>query len=67
MYEVPDHPDITYIQRTGLRPYEEPEVRICEQCLKDLDGETVYCDEDYEYLCKRCLLHLHERDWSKWR
>lgn len=63
-YGCPDHPDIVEIERTGYPSWMKEEDVFCEECGKDIsDVEDQYYDEKHEYLCERCLLFLHNRDW----
>ena len=57
-----EHPDITHTLATGYPIGKVPPASIyCEECGKCLDEETIYEDTRYNYLCKDCLLTLHER------
>lgn len=60
---VPDHPDITKALVTGYPTFSQPEDISCDFCGADLNEETVYEGRGYRYLCRECLLMLHE----KWR
>lgn len=61
-----EHPDITSALQTGYprryRTEEEDEVHYCENCGQRLSKE-VYSDRAYDYLCRDCLLLLHEKRW----
>ena len=57
------HPVITQIERDGYPAWAMPESIYCEECWTCLDQEKAYEDEDHEYLCGKCLLWLHEKDW----
>ena len=59
-----EHPDITSALRTGYPLGNEPKSHYCEECGKNLDCEVIYADVAHEYLCKSCLLILHEK--SNW-
>ena len=63
MIIVRDHPDIEWIMATGYPSWSQPKSHYCEECGKCLDDETIYEDRTHEYLCKDCLLLLHEKDW----
>jgi hypothetical protein len=56
-----EHPDITSTLRTGYPLGNQPKSHYCEECGKCLDCEEIYADSIHEYLCKDCLLMLHER------
>ena len=58
---VGDHPEVVWIMRTGYPSFAQPKEPYCEECGKDLSHEISYEDNYHEYLCKRCLLNLHER------
>lgn len=63
MYEqLGDHPDIESIERTGYPRWAQPEIIYCDKCGDEIDG-TVYEDDEYETLCKSCLLLLHKKRW----
>lgn len=36
-------------------------VHVCDRCEEYIDTDQIYKDEDYEELCKECLLELHEK------
>jgi len=58
------HPEITWAERTGYPSYNQPKSHYCEECGECLDDKEVYADRIHEYLCKECLLMLHEkRNW----
>lgn len=54
-----DHPEILTAMATGYPSWNQPEEFFCECCGDGLDG-AMYFDEEYEHLCKSCLLRLHE-------
>lgn len=60
---IPDHPDIECAMRTGYGRYNQPESHYCEECGICLDDMKIYDDAAHDYLCKDCLLTLHEKDW----
>ena len=58
-----EHPDITAALRTGYPSYYEGHHRIyCGECGRSLDESEVYEDQYHEFLCRDCLLMLHEKD-----
>lgn len=58
------HPEITWAERTGYPSWSQPEPCYCEECGKCLDDEEIYADSVHKFLCKDCLLTLHEkRNW----
>lgn len=59
---IRDHPTIESILKTGYAPQNQPQTHYCGECGKCLDGETIYENRLYDYLCKECLLMLHEKD-----
>ena len=60
---IGDHPDIECAMRTGYAPWNQPIQFFCEECGEDLTDKTMYEDENHEFLCRACLLTLHEKDW----
>ena len=62
-YDLREHPDIEWAHRTGYGPHNQPKSHYCEECGKCLDDEMAYADAVHDYLCKDCLLTLHERRW----
>lgn len=57
-----EHPDITAVNLTGYpRGYERHRI-YCEECEKDITYKTWYEDEDHDFLCRECLLALHEKE-----
>lgn len=58
-----EHPEITMIERTGYPSYAQPESFYCEECGDDITDDDKYEDENHEYLCQRCLLYLHKKEW----
>lgn len=63
MTNLREHPDIESAHRTGYGRYEQPKSHYCEECGTCLDDDTAYEDSAHDYLCKDCLLTLHERRW----
>lgn len=61
--DLREHPDIESAHRTGYGLYNQPKSHYCEECGKCLDDEIAYEDAGHDYLCKDCLLMLHERRW----
>ena len=58
------HPEITWAERTGYPSWNQPKTHYCEECGENLEGKEVYADRVHEFLCKDCLLTLHEkRNW----
>ena len=51
------------VYRTGYPSWNQPKSYYCEECGKNLDDEEIYADGAHEYLCKECLLILHEKSW----
>lgn len=62
-YDLRDHPDIEWAERTGYPKWNQPEIFRCDQCGDEIDGDEVYSDSTHEYLCEYCLCLLHR----KWR
>lgn len=60
---IPDHPDIASAMATGYPSWNQPKSHYCDRCGRCLDDETIYEDDDYEYLCEYCLESLHEKSW----
>ena len=60
MRDLPDHPVIEAMERTGYPPGFEDDRIYCENCGDDLTDEDVYHDGLHDILCERCLLRLHE-------
>jgi hypothetical protein len=60
---IPDHPDIELAMRTGYGRFNQPESIYCEECGVCLDDMTIYEDATHDFLCKDCLLTLHEKGW----
>ena len=61
-YDIGDHPEIKWCERTGYPSWNQPEVYHCSRCDDEIDGE-VYEDFGYEYLCESCLLNLHKKEF----
>ena len=62
MQNIPNHPEIERALKTGYPSWNQPKSCYCEECGKCLDDEQVYEDTTHRYLCKECLLILHEKD-----
>ena len=58
-----EHPDITSALRTGYPTWNQEKSYYCESCGDCLDDKEIYEDSVHEYLCKACLLTLHEKSW----
>lgn len=58
-----DHPVIEWCERTGYPQWNQPKSCYCQNCGECLDNKEVYADRAYEFLCKECLLILHEKQW----
>lgn len=63
MTNLREHPDIEWAHRTGYPKWNQPRSYYCEECGICLDDETAYEDVSHTYLCKDCLLTLHEKSW----
>lgn len=66
MYGIRDieHPEITWIERTGYpsyAQYTQPTEINCEYCGEVIEEDDSYIDTYYDYLCEDCLLKLHRR------
>lgn len=61
-YDLREHPDIEWAQRTGYPRWNQPKSYVCEECGDELEFDDVYDDENHEILCQHCLLKLH-RKW----
>lgn len=59
-----EHPEIGWMERTGYTSDNQPESHYCDECGKCLDCEDIYADGSHEYLCRSCLLILHDK--SNW-
>ena len=59
---IPNHPIAESILKKWCASQNQPQTHYCGGCGKSLDGETIYEDRFYAYLCKDCLLMLHEKD-----
>lgn len=60
---IPDHPDIASALRTGYPTFGKDISHYCEECGCCLDDRNMYSDSAHDYLCKDCLLTLHEKHW----
>ena len=58
-----EHPEITHIRNTGYPSWYKEEQLFCEECGDDITDKDRYEDSFHEYLCERCLLNLHRREW----
>lgn len=61
MYHLHDHPDIESALRTGYLTWNQPKRIYCEECGREITGDTQYEDEHHDYLCRECLLYFHEK------
>ena len=62
-----EHPDITRALQTGYpHNVDELDEHYCEECGQCLDEQTMYEDDTHKYLCKECLLMLHEKSQDWW-
>lgn len=52
------HPEITWIERTGYPSWNQPSELRCERC-GDLVEDEVFEDESHDCLCLDCLMSLH--------
>lgn len=59
---IPDHYEITWVERTGYPSWNQPTEHYCERCGDELDNEY-YESYPYEYLCKCCLLDMHRKEF----
>lgn len=57
------HPEISWMERTGYPSYAQPENVFCEYCGRDITDDDVYFDEDHSCLCESCLLDFHKKEW----
>ena len=58
-----EHPDITSALRTGYPRNHRETHYYCEECGRELTGESKYEDEHHDYLCSDCLLSFHKKGW----
>ena len=56
------HPDISWIERTGYPSWAQPKERHCEKCGCELYLDETYEDHDHDFLCEDCLLKLHRKN-----
>jgi ribosomal protein S27E len=61
-----EHPDITRALKTGYPTEQELDHYYCDECGECLDDQTMYEDSTHKYLCKECLLILHEKSQDWW-
>ncbi len=62
MREQIEHPEISWIERTGYPSFRQPEKVYCEECERDITDERWYEDEHHEFICAECLLFFHLKD-----
>lgn len=60
-----EHPEVTWALETGYTSYNQPREIRCERC-GDIIEDEIFEDEDYEILCKDCLLDLHLNLSKNW-
>lgn len=60
---IGDHPEIECAMQTGYPSWNQPMSFYCEECGEDITDTTMYEDDRHEFLCRACLLTLHEKDW----
>ena len=60
---VLQHPEITWIEKTGYPSYAQPRRTYCQECGRDITDEDVYEDYVHDYLCRECLLYFHKKEW----
>lgn len=58
-----DHPQIECAMRTGYPSWNQPDRHYCQNCGKDITDEDIYADGAHDFLCRSCLLILHEKTW----
>ena len=61
MMRLGDHPEIESAMRTGYPTWNQPKDIYCGECGREITDDEQYEDEHYEYLCRHCLLMLHEK------
>lgn len=61
MFNCPDHPEIESALRTGYPTWNQPKEIYCGECGRNITDTEQYEDEHYDYLCRHCLLMLHEK------
>ena len=57
-----EHPEISWIRKTGYPSYDQPKEVYCQECGKDITDEVWYEDETHEFLCDNCLLYFHKKE-----
>lgn len=62
-YQLPDHPEIESVMRTGYPSWNQPKEIYCECCDNDISDEEVFEDGEYEYLCVTCLMKKYKKEW----
>lgn len=60
---IPDHPEVASALRSGYPTWNQPKSHYCEECGSCLDDAMAYEDASHDFLCKDCLLTLHEKNW----
>ena len=63
LFELIEHPEITYTLRTGYPSWNQPKTYQCELCGEELNSDEVYEDSTYDYLCEECLMKLHKKEF----
>ena len=58
------HPEISWIERTGYTSWNQPKYYNCEMCGDELTPDEIYEDIGYEYLCENCVLKLHKKEFN---
>lgn len=61
MLEQIEHPEISWIERTGFPSFRQPENVYCEECGKNITDDDWYEDETHDFMCKECLLFFHRK------
>lgn len=57
------HPEITWAEQTGYPSFNQPTSIYCCDCGNEITDETIYEDDNYEFLCEYCLKRLHRKEW----
>lgn len=60
---IGDHPEVECAMRTGYPSWNQPEHYYCQNCGKDITDEDMYEDDAHDFLCRSCLLILHEKSF----
>ena len=58
-----NHPEIESALKTGYPTWNQPKIVYCDLCGDDITDEDHYEDEDFECICKSCLLSRHKKGW----